>query len=126
MLYRVYSLYDYHTITLCRTREKAQKISELFGGTFEAYKDGEKWDTDSPVRSIVFDKNFKLIKCTLECGAKEDFELDKVFEKETYISRYYMYVSAPTEEQAIKTARDLLTEYIGNKIGLNIKAGEIS
>lgn len=125
MLYRIYSLYDYHTITLCRTREKAQKISELFGGTFEAYKDGEKWDTDSPVRSIVFDRNFKLIKCTLECGAKEDFELDKVFEKETYISKYYMYISAPSEEQAIKAARNLLTKHIGFKLGLNEKAGEI-
>lgn len=125
MLYRVYSLYDYHTITLCRTREKAQKIPEIFGGTFEAYKDGEKWDTDSPVRSIVFDKNFKLIKCSLVCGAKEDFELDKVFENETYISKYYMYVSAPSEEQAIKNARNLLTNYIGFKLGLNEKAGEI-
>lgn len=125
MLYRVYSLYDYHTITLCRTREKAQKISELFGGTFEAYKDGEKWDTDSPVRSIVFDRNFKLIKCTLEYGAKEDFELDKVFEKETYISKYYMYISAPSKEQAIKAARNLLTKHIGFKLGLNEKVGEI-
>lgn len=125
MLYRVYSLYDYHTITLCRTREKAQKISELFGGTFEAYKDGEKWDTDSPVRSIVFDRDFKLIKCTLEYGAKEDFELNKVFEKDAYINKYYMYVSAPSKEQAIETARKLLTKHIGFKLGLNEKAGEI-
>ena len=121
MLYKVYSLYDYHTITLCKTREKAQKISELFGATFAGYKDGETWDTDNPVRSIVFDSDFKLIKCSLVYGAKEDFELDKVFEKDTYINKYYMYVSAPTEEQAIKTARELLTNYIGDKIGLNIK-----
>lgn len=125
MLYRVYSLYDYHTITLCRTREKAQKISELFGGTFEAYKDGEMWDTDSPVMSIVFDKNFKLIKCSLECGAKDDFELNKVFENETYTSKYYIYVSAPSEEQAIKAAKNLLTKYICAKLGLNERAGEI-
>lgn len=125
MLYRVYSLYDYHTITLCRTREKAQKISELFGGTFEAYKDGEMWDTDSPVRSIVFDKNFKLIKCSLECGAKDDFELNKVFENETYTSKYYIYVSALSKEQAIKAAKNILTKYIGDKLGLNERAGEI-
>ena len=77
------------------------------------------------MRSIVFDRDFKLIKCTLEYGAKEDFELDKVFENETYISKYYMYISAPSEEQAIKAARNLLTKHIGFKLGLNEKAGEI-
>ena len=105
--------------------QEAQKISELFGATFAGYKDGETWDTDNPVRSIVFDRDFKLIKCTLVYGAKEDFELDKVFEKDTYINKYYMYVSAPTQEQAKKAARDLLTKYIGHKIGRNIKVGEI-
>lgn len=126
-----YNYYDdYEIVALCTSKTKAEEISQRLNGeyaeivTVEEYDNADNCDID--VYRVVFEHdNYKLRCCELEIGKHDAKEFEIIQDKTDYLNTYRVKVHANSRSEAIKAARDKLTEYKAREFGLNEKVGEI-
>lgn len=125
-----YNYYDdYEIVALCTSKTKAEEIAQRLNKeyaeivTVQEYDNADNCDID--VYSVAFDRNYKVGVCTLNVNKHDAKEFEIVHDKCDYIETYAVKVHANSRAEAIKAARDKLTEYKAREFGLNKKAGEI-
>lgn len=125
-----YNYYDdYEIVALCTSKTKAEEIAQRLSGeyaeivTVEEYDNADNCDID--VYSVAFDRNYKVSVCSLSVGKHDEKEFEIVYDKWDYIETYAVKVHANSRAEAIKAARDKLTEYKAREFGLNEREGEI-
>ena len=111
-----YNYYDdYEIVALCTSKTKAEEIAQRLSGeyaeivTVEEYDNADNCDID--VYSVAFDRNSKVSVCSLSVGKHDEKEFEIVYDKWDYIETYAVKVHANSRAEAIKAARDKLTEY---------------
>lgn len=127
-----YNYYDdYEIVALCTSKTKAEEIAQRLVKeryseivTVEEYDNADNCDID--VYRVVFEHdNYKLRCCALEIGKHDAKEFEIIQDETDYLNTYRVKVHANSRAEAIKAARDKLTEYKAREFGLNGKAGKI-
>ena len=109
---------DYHIITLCSDKEKAYKISLLYNAEVEEFEDGKNLDTENIIFEVVFDDDYKYMNCWQCFVNPDEIKLNEVTSDGNLYKNYTVFVAAKNKEQALKIARDNLTEYKARELGI--------
>ena len=109
---------DYHIITLCSDKEKAHKISLLYNAEVEEFEDGKNLDTENIIFEVVFDDDYKYMNCWQYFVNPDKIKLNEVTSDGNLYKNYTVFVAAKNKEQALKIARDNLTEYKARELGI--------
>lgn len=109
---------DYHIITLCSDKEKAYKISLLYNAEVEEFEDGKNLDTENIIFEVVFDDDYKYMNCWQCFVNPDEIKLNQVTSDGNLYKNYTVFVAAKSKEQALKIARDNLTEYKARELGI--------
>ena len=118
-------------LTVCTNRKKAQEIANFFNSescdcSAQVYEteSGDNWDTKKAVYYVVFNYELKISDCKLCRIVEENHEKNFPYwfevreDKSNLYKIYEIYVCAESREQAMKKARQKLTEYTLKKLGL--------
>lgn len=119
---------EYHLLTICTIKEKAEEIARFFNADDEENKahvieleSWDNWSTDKSVYRVSFQGDYRFNRCYL-CENMKDELTDENTEIKInngyWWERYSVFVCAETKEQAIKKARDKLTEYRARELGI--------
>ncbi len=115
---------DYHIVAVTTNRGVAEQIANKFGGEYswgrtciEEYEDGEIMLR--PAWMVTFDRSGNAVGCEA-CEDEYDYEdIGRVIERgRGYDRTICCYVSADTEEAAIKIAAEKRAMYLAEKNGL--------
>lgn len=109
---------DYYIITLCSDKEKAQKISLLYNAEVEEFEDGKNLYTENIIFEVVFDDDYKYMNCWQCFVNPDEIKLNEVTSDGNLYKNYTVFVAAKNKEQALKIARDNLTEYRARELGI--------
>ena len=120
----------YEILALCTNKSKAQEIAQRLVKerysdivTVEEYENADNCDTD--VYRVAFDRNYKVSSCGLWIDKTDAKDFEIVYNRCDLIEKYAVKVHANSRAEAIKAARDKLTEYKAREFGINEKVGEI-
>jgi hypothetical protein len=129
---------DYHIITICSNKEKAEEICKLYNrgdpyydASIEEYEDGVRVDLNRPIFKVTIDgpllKESGLAFMTTEELTGSDkinslfdtsiYTLNRVVYK-PYFDTFTVVVSAENNDLAEKIAIDLVAEFKANRCGI--------
>ena len=119
--------YDYYEIlALCTNKNKAHEIAQRLVKerysdivTVEEYENADNCETD--VYKVAFDRNYKVSACGLWLDKYDAKDFKIVYNRCDLIENYAVKVHANSRAEAIKAARDKLTEYKAREFGLTVK-----
>lgn len=130
---------DYHIITICSNKEKAEQICKLYNrgdpyydASIEEYEDGVRADINRPIFKVNFDES-TLKESGLETITTEELtgydKYDILFNISSYTLNEVVYkpfydtftvvVSAENQDLAEKIAIDLVAEYKAKQYGIS-------
>ena len=127
---------DYSVLTVCSTREKAERFCEILnrnGGVYGDKAGIEEYPVDSipiedldiPVWSVCFAGDPCCVCSVIKCDRGGALDINKLnlyrvhdFSASRGGSNYAIDVMAETEEEAVKKASDYLAKYRSEKEGL--------
>lgn len=125
---------EYHLLTICTIKEKAEEIASFFNADDEEneahvieLESWDNWSAEKSVYRVSFYDDYRLNRCYL-CENMKDELTDndtEIKENNCWWEKYSVFVCAESREQAIKSARDKLTEYKAREFGLNGKVVNI-
>lgn len=118
---------DYHIVTLCSDKTKAEEIVELlnrdepcYEAIVEEYEDGIRFNLNRDIYDVCLDENgldVELLDTHEKLETLKDEELNEVVYT-PYFKRYRVKVETTNEEIAKKIACDLIAEFKANQEGI--------
>lgn len=121
---------DYHIVSLCSDRARAEQICDMYGGrgfgraVVEEFSDGVRTDIFKPLFEISLKEDGELGEAS-ECTGSTKMETllnpeggYRLGIIEQWDGGYLTFVSADNADSAIKIARDRLAQYKAEKEGI--------